>query len=352
MTILYAGGEDTSLTPSPSATGMTVGTPSSTTCRSTFTHACVQPPNTADAADPPTSRWTMVQPFTSVSSLWFHAQLGVTGNSGIFTPTSNQQTLIIRSPDNVSRLILRQVATFGTWKLSQRNAAGTITDLVTGTNFAGFGNSITQVDIFVNYVLSGAVQVYFNNNATPNINFSGDPRTDSATQLNQIELGGWGGNGGTISWSELIVSSTDTRNMAVWTLDPQAAGNTQQFTPNTLANVHKTQINDSGSSFISDGNANDLSQWTTPTSAPSGSATVTAIVQEARVRVGATGPQHFDWSVHTGGSDFTGGASNAPTTSFGNFNNFIWATNPNTSAAWALSDITGGTLSLGIKALT
>jgi hypothetical protein len=116
-----------------------------------------------------------------------------------------------------------------------------------------------------------------------------------------------------------------------------------------LANIHKTAINDA--TFISDGNNNDLSQWTTPTSAPTGSWGVKAIVQEARVRVGATGPQHFDWSVRTASTDYSAGVSNAPTTGFSNFNNQIWATNPNTSAAWTLANITGGGLNLGIKSL-
>ncbi len=136
--------------------------------------------------------------------------------------------------------------------------------------------------------------------------------------------------------------------MALWTLAPQAAGNTQSWLPNTVGNINEIVLSDA--TLISTGNNNDVSLWTTPTSAPSGSWGVKAIVQEARVQVGITGPQHFDWMVRTASTDYTAGVSNAPSTGFTNFSNYKWVTNPNTSASWSITDIASG-FNLGIKSL-
>jgi hypothetical protein len=187
------------------------------------------------------------------------------------------------------------------------------------------------------------------------INFSGNPCTDAATQLNQVEFasanGGAGGtvsNGGGTGWSEIIIADQDTRGMGLWTLNPTAAGNTQSWTPNTVANVNKATINDTTN--VSTGSNNALSEWTTPTSPPAGTWNVLAVVQEARVLRGTTGPQNFEWLLRTtDGTDHVTGSVN-PSTSFGNFSNQIWATNPFTTSAWAITDIAAG-FNLGIESL-
>ena len=133
--------------------------------------------------------------------------------------------------------------------------------------------------------------------------------------------------------------------MAIQTLPPVAAGNTQSWLPNTVADVNPTTINDTN--FVATISANALSEWTVATTLPPGSWTIAAVVQEARVSVGLTGPQHFEWLVRTvDGSDNVTG-SVAPTTSFANYSN-IWPTNPHTTAAWAA----GGLINAGIESLT
>ena len=180
------------------------------------------------------------------------------------------------------------------------------------------------------------------------INYTGASiRTDAATQLTQLDLSQIGitqFNG----WSEVIVADTDTRGMALWTLAPVAAGSTQSWTPNTVANINETAINDA--TLISTATNNAFSEWTTPVTPPSGSWTVNAIVQEARVQRAGTGPQNFDWLVRTGGADYAAGTTQAPTTSFANFQ-YQWATNPSTLAPWSISNIAAG-FNLGIKSLT
>jgi hypothetical protein len=275
----------------------------------------------------------------------------------VSTSSSGEQGLIIRSPDGVSRIILRQTATYGQIKVSSRNAAGTITDLATSSsNFAIAGHTL---DLNVNYTCSGAGGVVLYIDGVQVINYSGNPCTDSATQLNQVDFAsmtagtantncalGSSENGGSC-WSEVIICDTDTRGMGLWSLTPSAAGNTQSWTPNTVANINPAAINDN--LFVSSTASSQLSEWTTPTSAPTGAWNLLAVVQEARVASSTTGPTTFEWLLRTkDGSDHVTGSLTPSVTVFGNFNNQIWATNPHTSAAWVLSDIASG-FNLGIE---
>lgn len=338
MTIYFAGGEDTSFT----SIGTGIGTSTNTNyVRPTYARYAFTVNNTG-VADPPASR--LVSPaFTAASSLWVHAQVGIIS---IGASTVNQQGLIIRSPDGVARLLLRQTATTGGLKISSRNAAGTITDLAASTiNLPA--NGMISLDLQINYVAAGSVNLYLGGALAAT--FSGDPRTDAATQLDQIDLAtvcnGLNGN----AWSEVVVADTDTRSVCLWTLAPAAAGNTQSWTPNTVGNINKTAINDA--SFISTSSNNALSEWTTGAapSAPAGTYNVLAVVQEARVETSVSGPQHFDWLVRTGNTDNLAGNRKAPPLSFATFGNQIWQTNPQTGVAWTMADLTATGFNLGIE---
>ncbi len=215
--------------------------------------------------------------------------------------------------------------------------------------------TLTQIDIEIIYGCTSGDQVNVWYGGVSVMAFTGASIcTDSATTLNQVEFGSLNGSGaGNITnagtgWSEMIIADQDTRGMGLWTLTPNAAGNTQSWTPNTVANVNKAVINDATNVSTSSNNA--LSEWTTPTSPPSGSWNVLAVVQEARVLRGTSGPQNFEWLTRTiDGTDHTTGSVN-PSTSFANFSNQLWATNPFTGVPWVISDISSG-FNLGIESL-
>ena len=81
----------------------------------------------------------------------------------------------MRSPDGVSRIVLRQTGTYGQIKVSTRNAAGTITDLATASsNFSAAARN----DQKVNYTCSssGGIALYID--GTSVISYSGNPCTD------------------------------------------------------------------------------------------------------------------------------------------------------------------------------
>ncbi len=345
--ILWFGGEDTGFTIQGAAAFGSAGTGYDTN----FARVAYIGQNSTTVADPPANR--IVTPtFSAGSTVWVHGRafIGTT-----LTTTSGEQGLILRSPDGVSRIIVRQTGANGTLKVSTRNAAGTITDLATSS--VTFAGSFT-LDVFVNYTCSGAgaVQLYINN--TQGINFSGNPCTDSATQLNQADFASFtNGSGGNCStsvgtcWSEIIIANEDTRLMRLATCAPQAAGNTQQFTPNTLANVNKPTISDG--TFVSTSTNNQLSQWTCPTTAPSGIWGVKSVSIESRMMVSTTGPQNFDWSWRIAGSDYLAGTTTAATNAFLNYR-LQQDTSPATGTAWGIAEVyntSANQLGVGVKSL-
>jgi hypothetical protein len=292
--------------------------------------------------------------FTATSNLWFHAYVYYGSNYGEF---ANDIGLILYSPDGNARILLRQTGTQGQFKISTKTASGTVTDLATTSSNI---NPLTLhvMDLHVSYTCSSAGGVTLYEDGVQVINYSGNPCTDSATSLNQVALGVLGatngsntscGNGGDATcWSEIIVADGDTRGMALWTLAPQASGNTQSWTPNTVGDINPTSINDSN--FIATTTTGALSEWTTPTSPPSGAWNVLAVAQDARVSAGYTGPQHFEWLARTkDGSDHVTGSVAPLDGSFSNYNG-VWATNPYTSSAWSITDIAAG-FNLGIESL-
>jgi hypothetical protein len=278
---------------------------------------------------------------TTSGQLWIHAQLNTQNWAG-----ANYIALAIYSPDGDARILLRTTATSGQFKISTENAAQTITDLATASSDIGTA-TLAAIDLNINYTCDGTGGASLYENGVQVINYSGNPCTDSATSLNQVGLGGI--NSGTQTyWSEVIVADGDTRGMGLYTASPAAAGNTQSWTPNTLADINKTSVNDS--TYISTTTTGALSEWTVTNSLPSGPWAVLAVAQDARVEVGTTGPQHFEWLARTGGTDNVTGSVAPLAGSFSNFNQ-IWMTNPNTGLAWTTTDVTAAGFNLGIESL-
>jgi hypothetical protein len=178
------------------------------------------------------------------------------------------------------------------------------------------------------------------------LSFSGDVTTDSATTVNGLEIQGIGN---TVSYlSEIIVATTDTRAMALWSLTPTASGTTQQFTPNTVGNIDDLGFDDA--TLVATTDNTHKSGWTTPTTYPTSSTggwILLAVAQSARVLASVGGPQTFKFYCRVGGVDAESSAI-TPTTSFQNYHK-LWTTNCNTAAAWATGDIVAG-FNLGISA--
>jgi hypothetical protein len=229
------------------------------------------------------------------------------------------------------------VSNDGTYTLATV-ASGSMT--ITGsftTEAAGNSLSITS---------TGTVSLWLN--AVKVAYFAGGIETDGIVAVQLTRYGNCSSSQN-INWSERRTSDTITINGGVKTLPALAAG-THQVWSGTAADINKTTINDT--TFISDGNAGDLSGWTTTTTPPTGAWAIQSVVQEARVAVGTTGPQHFDWYLYVDSTDNPAGQNIGPSEFFGNFGNYVWLLNPSTSGAWGISDVFGGTFNHGVKALS
>jgi hypothetical protein len=333
--ILFASSEDIGFNASAGAIAVSI---SPGRFRAGYARGVVAAAANAGATDPPANRLLPVGSITAGNLLWVHAQI----YDQLNTTVANQQGIIVRSPDGVSRIIVRQTSTYGLVKISTRNAAGTIVDLATASAPYVL-SSLTQLDLKIDYSASGGIQLWLG--GTQVINWSGDPRTDAATTLNQVEFAQIMG---LTNWSEVIIADQDTRAMGLVYLAAGTGSLNQGWTPNTLGNINESTLNDS--TFVSDSTGNVLSQWPNGTSLP-GTPQVLAVVQEARMRKGGTGPSAFDWSLRTNGADYLAGTTTALTTSFANFNQ-IWPTNPGTGTGWLPTDIvTGNAFYYGVKSL-
>jgi hypothetical protein len=331
-TVYFAGSEDSAFS-SITSFGSTTST---TFYRSAFARAGVSQNNFTGSAFPPAAS-ALTPQFGPVSSFWVHGQHNETSGTG-----NNNCLLAAYDSGGVGRILVLGTATSGQVKICTRNAAGTITTLVTSAAGTIPASTLVPLDLFVNYGTSGQCQLWVNGVNVADTGTSVNVTTDSATALAQVAFASLSTSCG---WSECIVQDTSTLGLGLLTLPTVAAGNTQSWTPNTVADVNPTAINDSN--FVAATAASSLSEWTVSMTLPSGTWTIEAVVQTARVSVGATGPQHFEWLVRTSdGSDHVTG-SVAPTTSFANYSN-IWMTNPHTSAAWG----TGELVNAGIESLT
>lgn len=341
MTLLFAGGEDVDFTATGTLSISTTGTP----YRSTFARCGLSLLAPTTAVDPPSPRITPVSTFTggAQSSFWLTVQCN-NGSNGI--PVVNYAWIRFLDGAN-ARLMLRTTGVaIGQFKLSKRTAAGAFTDLATcTTNFAA---GLSKIDIQVNYAVSGLVNVYIAGVLA--LTYSGDVTTDSATTLNSFDLATISNSTTSTIFSEIVVKTTDTRSTSLTTLPPLAAGNTQAWLPNTLANINKTTINDA--TLISTTAVNTLSQWTTNTTLPTGTWNIDAIVQAARMETATGAPQNAEWSCRTiDGTNHVMGAIAPTTGGFTNFGNAQWLLNPHTGVAWVAADLATG-FNLGVESLT
>jgi len=276
---------------------------------------------------------------TAGSTFWFHAVAKVQNG----TTSTNNEMMCALSADGLCRLVIRSAATNQTVKISKKDAAGTYTDLCTATSGSFPLTSATKMDWSISYSTSGSTTLYVG--GVNVCSFSGDVTTNSTTQLNQFYMSNPDGFGG-FWWSEIIVATTDTRDMSLFTCAPQTNGTTQNWT-GTASSVNPTTINDTLS--ISTGSANTVGNFTCP-SLPSGNFTVPAVVQSARVQgvPGSLTNFRFNSRPVGGGADFDTTADIPVGGVFLNYPNSIVTTNPATSAPWTTGALGSG-VNFGIK---
>jgi hypothetical protein len=331
-TTLFAGGEDSDFTISGN-----VGV--STTAGNFASGYAREALGMGGSSGTPTTSNILSPAFTANSLIWVHMKM-----NGGFDGNANEHLLRVLSPDGVARIILRTTSTGGQLKISTGNSTPTYTDLVTASS-AGFGSGLHTLDLYINYASSGEVTLYCD--GTSIADYTGNVTTNSATQLNQIQIGASGTNGAYTYgyYSEVIVATTDTRNMRLVTLAPSANGNTDNWDTGGVSNVNETT--DNTSTVNASGTAGEIQEYTV-TSLPSGSFQVQDLWINMKAQVDTSGPQHIQGMVRTGSTDYTSGNLSPPQGSWG-WVSTDWTTNPNTGVAWTTSDLSAVGFNLGFK---
>ena len=282
--------------------------------------------------------------FTSEAVIWVHAQWDG-GCSGNTIPT-NQQVLTIMGSDGNPAIVIRGLSptVASEMKISKRSVSGTLTDLVTSSAFFSCG-TIGQMDIYLNYAVSGEVSLYWN--GTRVAHYTGDVTTDSRTAVNQLMLESGSSNSLQYdSWSEIIVATTDTTAMNLMSLSPVANGATTAWTGTNICSSIWAATNYNDASYGSSNTNNQTQECTVTDTVPAGTYTVLGVGIGARALVGASGPQHIEFVTRLSSTDYLS-SDYAPTGVLSNCCQYFQTVNPATSSAWLTSDIPG--IQLGLK---
>jgi hypothetical protein len=347
-TLLFAGGEDSDFTLGTSCGTCAPDSTDTSTWRTNFARESLL---IVRGSSPTTGPFLKTPAFTAETVLWFHAQTcnyDGSGGCNMLKTASNTILLNFFGADGNPAILIRGTGTDSQVKISKIDTSGTITDLATcgaGTYPSG---GLDQLDVYLNYAVAGEVTLY--RNSSQFCDYTGDVTTNSRTQINQAAIGGINGNGLSFytNWSEIIIATTRTTAMNLWTLAPNGAGNATDWTganPCT-AIVNAKTINQA--SYINTASTAVINECTVTNSVPSGDYTPLALVMSMNGLVGATGPQNFDFLTRTGGADYAS-SDMALTNTFGNVGNYIQTLNPASSAAWAIGDWTAVGFNVGVE---
>jgi hypothetical protein len=336
VTILFAGGEDLDFLPIGGAYGLSGSSGFYINSSFTASYRSGYARHSLSNVNAGVNTNFLRAVFAATTSFWVSARVQCATNQA---PSGNAWIMTLNDSNNIRRLRLRNTtgSPVGPYALEKVDASGAATQL--GSNsIAGLSSTPSvpdKIDIFVNYAVAGSAAVYFN--GVQVISFTGDVTTNSVTSLAQLDLGTWGtGNSSiTTNWSEVIVSTTDTRNMSLVTQAPSANGNTVAFSSGAPSHVNATLAQDGNPDYSA--TAGQLQEYQVGQAIPSGTFSVVSVVQHVRATIGSTGPQHIDFATRVGTTDYFS-TDQTVSTAWG-LVSYNWDNNPATSAPWSTADL-------------
>lgn len=176
---------------------------------------------------------------------------------------------------------------------------------------------------------------------------TGDTDLFSGSAVDHIILQSWGATNERFQ-SEMIFADASTLGFRLATLVPNGNGANTAWT-GTFADVDEADANDAD--FLSSATASQVETMTmTNLSANAAMLTPIAVINSARARNAASGPQNLQLAVRSGGTDYFGSNVSGLNTSFTSGFQEIWHNNPNTASAWTPTDIDG--MEIGDKSIT
>lgn len=341
MPILFVGGEEGDMLKSSTACSMSTNTSNR---RTAYTRAAMK------IASYSISDGWYGKFSGSATSFWASARFSY--DSTFYNPALNGRPFGLCDGVNVRLYVGPNTGTtseiqtkpIALWKM---DAAGNKTVLVTSTTLWPMWNVVSKLDVqVVNYGTNATVRVYLEGVLV--IQYQGDVTTDGSTSLDGIRLSSMASVADGMYWSEVIVSTTDTRALTLATLAPAAAGNTYNWT-NAVTAINETSLDDTTICYTNA--ANQLLEATITNTTIPGTCGVVSVFVNARAQKGNTsGPANANMVVRTGGADYTS-ASIALPSAF-SLIQANWDTNPATGAAWVPTDLTAAGFNIGIKSLT
>ncbi len=195
---------------------------------------------------------------------------------------------------------------------------------------------------------AGVVQVKVDGEMV--IDFSGDTKPGTDTQINMLTLGAAGsGNYGYAYYDDFIVDDADwIGNTKIQAILPNAAGSSTQWDPSAGNNydcVDERPASDTD--YVSTNTVDEIDLYAA--SNLSGSiGSVKCVQLQARCAYeGSPTPTHLQLGLRSGGANYFS-ADKTPPASFGQSVYALWYTNPADSEAWEEADVNA--LEIGFKA--
>ncbi len=177
---------------------------------------------------------------------------------------------------------------------------------------------------------TGIFRIYENN--VLKVEYTGDTLGTYSTFDNVKFSGGDDTNTIYGYYSQIIISDSDTRNMRLSAPALSGAGYTNGFTSGAYTDVDELGKADD-TNYLSSAAADQIFAGTLG-NVPTGKIPI-AVVQNARALSTAGSPDNFNLGLRSGGSNYFSSDKNLDA-SFGPYTE-VWATDPNTSAAWTES---------------
>ena len=314
MTILFIGGE---IEDFATAVGAGYNT-SGTSYRSTYARGALQITGATSSANYVKAAFT--------ASSQFSVTARVLGSS-----TLSAQPFLHLLTGGSARLRLKLTgAGPSTVILESVTSGGAATTLATSTLTVS-NNTLYRLDLIVDYQVAGRVRLYVDQ--TLYIDYSGDVTASSATSLDGLLLATMH-TGLPTYWSEVIVSTQDSRSLSLVTLAPNAAGTTTGWTSGAYTDIDEQTAADSD--VITSATANQVFQANLSNLPTTSGVTVTAVKMLAYAARGASGPSKLSVGVRTNSTD-SQPTSVTLDTGYGTAATY-YQTNPVTSSAWTTTE--------------
>ncbi len=329
MAILWAGGR-------PESLSLAVG--------STFANGAAGRDNSFFQASNQTQWGTRecFAAFTAQSSLWFHTLCG----SGASTSLTTNAYILGFNNGTTAQIRLtatsNSTANFLEIKVEKTTNGTTYTQLGSNTFQMPAATMIYDFEIVTG--ASGKFNVWRDGFLV--FSFSGDVTTQ--TTINRVAFGSHH-TAAQAAWSEGIVADTTTLGMKLFQMFPNAAGDTNTWT-NTQTAIDDAVYDETD--FVETNTVNNVCIFNHNdlNSTLIGNRTVSGVFLAAAGTIqAASTPTDVQGVVKTGGNTFTSASQGFSTSGARSLLAASWLTNPNTSAAWTLTELNA--LQLGFKAV-